>query len=363
MTRLRFLLLKRRLHVTAVFSVIAHWIYAVLFVAGAVSGEDMAWGLRCAALFSGFALISSVAYIMLRKRGVIPVMCFFIIELGVLSVAVTLFFKNTMGVEYLFIALVPMLFLLIADTCKSARFFASAVAFAICISVFLLVYRSVFSAEPARPVIVYCRWTRAGYISMSCIALLYGCCVLAFLLSLNKKKIEQRTRKIAYDADHDTLTGLMNRRRTYEVLNMLQDMKDMQGADFAIAIFDIDNFKHFNEKYGHDCGDFALKEFSSRVLSALPEEHTKVGRWGGEEFIIIYMYYDKNIPFALDELRKRVTSRPLVYNGQSLTVTATFGISSSASIHNYEDVIVDADRNLLQGKAHGKDRIKISNSF
>lgn len=205
-------------------------------------------------------------------------------------------------------------------------------------------------------------WSRVFYTLQTCLLLLYSCFSLQFIINRDEKKMHHKNDVIAYEADHDPLTGLMNRRRTYVVLDKLQEEKDKKGFDFVISIFDIDDFKKFNEAYGHACGDYALKTFTKRILDELPPD-TKLGRWGGEEFIIVFMFYNQQIPFNLDEIRQRVSRKPLRYEGKDLYVTATFGISSSKQLGSYEAAITDADNNLLEGKMRGKNKIKISSQF
>jgi len=259
--------------------------------------------------------------------------------------------------------MVPMIFIIVSE-CKNEKKIAlfTSLLYAMC-ALNLIFIKIFLESSPVLPEKNFYLGFKILNTIFGGLELLYGTYTMNFKILRNSKKIQKRIDAIAYEADHDSLTGLMNRRRTYEVLNDLQDKKDIQGSDFAICIFDIDNFKKFNEEYGHDCGDFALHQFADRIRRGLNEDETKVGRWGGEEFIIIWMYYDTKIPFELDRLRRTIKSTPLVYNGKTLDVTATFGISSSRSIDNYEDVIVDADQKLLEGKSKGKDRVKVSPLF
>ena len=93
------------------------------------------------------------------------------------------------------------------------------------------------------------------------------------------KKLDQLARK-------DPLTGLSNRRDFLEKVNDEKIRFERDNKEFAFVLSDIDNFKSFNDKYGHDCGDFVLKKVSE-VFSNIIRKQDSVGRWGGEEFYTV----------------------------------------------------------------------------
>ena len=199
-------------------------------------------------------------------------------------------------------------------------------------------------------------------VSVTFIMMIYaGFNTLVILRHLDYKS-QFLKKELTYTAKHDVLTSLMNRRRTMEVFTQIEQRKAQENIDFAICIFDIDNFKRINDTYGHDAGDFVLKSYSKAIWDAFPKPN-HVARWGGEEFLIIYTEVTSDAIFELERLRKRVAETPIVYNGTAITVTATFGISSSRTLATAEAVLSDADQMLLEGKSNGKNRIVVSELF
>ncbi|MCK4796958.1 MAG: GGDEF domain-containing protein, partial [Spirochaetes bacterium] len=118
---------------------------------------------------------------------------------------------------------------------------------------------------------------------------------------------------------------------------------------------DIDDFKKFNDTYGHDCGDFILVSIANTIKSILREQDN-VARWGGEEFLLLLP--DSNMEGAKitsEKIREKIASTPYYYNDIKLEVTMTFGVSvfdnDSIDIDYY---IAKADKALYKGKKSGK---------
>jgi len=199
-------------------------------------------------------------------------------------------------------------------------------------------------------------------ISFSIIMLVYAGCIAIVTLHHFNAKSHFLQNEMDYTAKHDPLTGLMNRIRTQDVLKHCQFMKEQHNIDYAICIFDIDNFKKINDTYGHDAGDFVLKTYAQSVWNSMIEPR-KVARWGGEEFLIIFPTIGENTIYELDYMRKELSSEPICFQGKEIPVSATYGISSSRNISGTDAVLYDADQMLLIGKDNGKNRVVVSPKF
>ena len=108
-----------------------------------------------------------------------------------------------------------------------------------------------------------------------------------------RKQISRSIDTLKSNALLDELTGLFNRRAIRPYLDLYMTEFNTKGINFGIAIFDIDDFKHINDKYGHNEGDKVL----TRVAEILKENITEtinVARWGGEEFIVLHQYGSKD---------------------------------------------------------------------
>ena len=174
----------------------------------------------------------------------------------------------------------------------------------------------------------------------------------------NKNESEKRRREeLIHIANHDPLTHLINRRRLWEHLRSCEEQKNQIGTNYVISIFDIDSFKKVNDTYGHDCGDFILVEISKLIKENLPK-NVKIGRWGGEEFLLLFRAYsDEKAIEEVEKLRKMIDETIFDFLGTKIHITLTFGVSSSSYCDSAEHIIIDADKQLMKGKIQGKNRV------
>lgn len=161
----------------------------------------------------------------------------------------------------------------------------------------------------------------------------------------------------------DALTGLYNRRFLLDFLGSLIAETKRNGTRFAASIVDLDHFKAVNDTYGHQAGDFVLKEFGA-LLSRNTRPYDFVGRYGGEEFLVVFKDLDKKsaepiLARVLEELRETT----LRFEGSEIRCTFSGGISDSAELSDgalcSERIIELADSRLYQAKRAGRDRIII----
>ncbi|MBY5706073.1 PleD family two-component system response regulator [Rhizobium leguminosarum] len=158
----------------------------------------------------------------------------------------------------------------------------------------------------------------------------------------------------------DPLTGLYNRRYLDNHLNVLFNRSMARGRPLSVLITDIDRFKHVNDTYGHDGGDEVLREFSSRVRSTIRGADLAC-RYGGEEFVVVMPDTSPEIAAAVAErLRAAIENAPfmLKHSGETLNVTASFGIASRiASVLTPDQLMKQADLALYEAKNTGRNRV------
>jgi diguanylate cyclase (GGDEF)-like protein len=153
-------------------------------------------------------------------------------------------------------------------------------------------------------------------------------------------------------ANTDYLTKLPNRRLVEKTL--IQSIQTAQP--FSIIIFDIDHFKNINDTYGHDIGDQVLKEFSFLVQENIRDKDI-VGRWGGEEFIIIAHELNGNQAAGFsDRLRKLIACKQFSSN---INVTASFGVAEYIDKERAQDILKRADMALYRAKDHGRNKVEL----
>jgi len=159
----------------------------------------------------------------------------------------------------------------------------------------------------------------------------------------------------------DPLTQLFNRRYMEESLLRELSSAHRHNANVSAVMTDVDHFKGFNDKFGHDAGDYVLKEFANLIRHYIRSEDIPC-RFGGEEFFLILPGADIEIANQRAEnIRAKLADLNLVFNGQNLgTVTASFGISCfSENCKESETLIKNADRALYSSKKNGRNKVTI----
>ncbi len=166
------------------------------------------------------------------------------------------------------------------------------------------------------------------------------------------EEAQQRSAQLYDQARTDALTGLPNRRALEELLREVHQTGDGFGVIFA----DIDHFKKVNDQYGHDQGDFVLKEVANRFRHTLRSSDV-VGRWGGEEFVIVCRHDTAYVAAMVAErLRKAVLGASIA----NLQLTCSFGVAAQRANEDIRTVLERGDQALYQAKAHGRNRVEIS---
>ncbi|PVZ72197.1 sensor domain-containing diguanylate cyclase [Pelagibaculum spongiae] len=176
---------------------------------------------------------------------------------------------------------------------------------------------------------------------------------LATVVDMTEQKRLQQA--LEYKANHDGLTGLLNRNSMSEILeSAVQTAKD-ETSDLCCILADIDEFKKINDCYGHHAGDKVLKIFSQRCSDSLLKQGS-VGRWGGEEFIFLMQQVDQiEGVFIAERLRRLIASEPIVVGDISISVSASFGIALlNSPQQTAEDLVANADRALYKAKRKGR---------
>ena len=156
-------------------------------------------------------------------------------------------------------------------------------------------------------------------------------------------------------AHQDILTRLPNRRALEAILAQAIALAERRTQGVAVILFDLDDFKRVNDEHGHDAGDRVLRDVATRGESVLRRPDT-LGRWGGEEFLVIAPGID--LPGAMrvaERLRAALDSHPF---GEVGTVTASFGVTTYHPGDTAETLLKRADDALYLAKQSGKDRVE-----
>jgi len=169
-----------------------------------------------------------------------------------------------------------------------------------------------------------------------------------------QKELEKANKRLSKLARTDPLTGLSNRRDIYEKIEYEMKRFERNKEIFAIVIGDIDDFKDVNDKLGHDAGDFVLFSLAHQIRSMLRKQDI-VGRWGGEEFIMMLPHTHLNgAKIITEKIRKAIEEKVIHYHGKEISITVTFGIAIFDEMQLMDDCIKKADVALYEGKKKGK---------
>jgi diguanylate cyclase (GGDEF)-like protein len=161
-------------------------------------------------------------------------------------------------------------------------------------------------------------------------------------------------------ASQDPLTGLPNRRRTQELALAALDLAKITGKPLTLALIDMDHFKDINDRCGHAAGDHVLQEFSRAGREALRDTDI-LGRWGGEEFLLLMPETPVELAVAsLERLRTLVFGIRLPPTGSDLQVSLSAGLASfDETVKSFEDLVARADAALYRAKHDGRDLIRL----
>lgn len=170
------------------------------------------------------------------------------------------------------------------------------------------------------------------------------------------KQVRQEAAWFQKLANHDSLTGLPNRRQVEHALNTAATQSSRSGVPCAVLMIDIDHFKRLNDKFGHPTGDEVLRHIAARLRGELRAGNT-LGRWGGEEFVVVAPHTELHEAQRLGErLRHAVRSEPAA--GEHM-VTVSIGITVYRPGDTPETLVARADRALYRAKQGGRDRHEV----
>ena len=181
----------------------------------------------------------------------------------------------------------------------------------------------------------------------------------------SQKKLKGVNRELLSLSLTDTLTGLGNRRRMEEDLTRTHARAIRVGRSYAMMLLDIDHFKLFNDHYGHQAGDEALRQLALCLNGAVREDES-IYRYGGEEFLVLLPDCSvEDAAQAGERIRNAVTERAIPHGFRPTTppvVTLSGGVSCWApgSSHSVPDLLHRADKALFEAKEAGRDRVHVA---
>jgi len=173
-------------------------------------------------------------------------------------------------------------------------------------------------------------------------------------LSLAYARVEELSRT-------DDLTGLANRRAMMERLRHEQQRSQRSGLPYGLLLADLDDFKQWNDRFGHGCGDALLIAVAGRLRAAVRQQDL-VARWGGEEFLILLP--ETNVSGAekvAEKVRTLIVADSFPCAEEPISLTVSVGVSRGGGV-SFDEALSLADKALYESKRGGKNRVSVANS-
>ncbi|MBU0806402.1 MAG: GGDEF domain-containing protein [Gammaproteobacteria bacterium] len=181
-------------------------------------------------------------------------------------------------------------------------------------------------------------------------------------LQAQAKLLEEQNYTLSYLAEHDPLSGLLNRRAFNHIVEreLLRCQRTQQPL--CLLLLDLDHFKAINDRFGHPLGDAVIKRMAT-LLSSQVRGLDSLARLGGEEFMLLLSDCDREQGLQIAEkLRQLIESQLQVVDGKAVAVTVSIGMSylDAGQLSSYDSLYVASDRALYSAKQEGRNRVKMA---
>lgn len=189
-------------------------------------------------------------------------------------------------------------------------------------------------------------------------ALAYANLVLAFVLAGQTLSFRYE-RDVAHRlAEHDPLTGVLNRRAILARLRSEYAKARQSGEPLSLLFLDLDHFKHVNDSYGHRAGDQCLRGVIGPIAGEL-RQGDALGRYGGEEFLILLPgAAATDAEIVAERIRRRVQEMPMLISGMRIGLTVSLGVAAlDTDVAIPDDLIERADAALYRSKSGGRNLV------
>lgn len=179
-------------------------------------------------------------------------------------------------------------------------------------------------------------------------------------LAERQRGLERTNVEMAATARQDPLTGLGNRLKMAEDLDIFRSRRDRYHEQFGVALFDIDHFKTLNDAAGHLAGDQALRQVAAVIRSELREADMAY-RYGGEELLVVLPAGVRRVAAAAERIRKAVQHAAIPHPGRPGPETVvTLSVGVAAAEGDIDEFLVAADAALYKAKSDGRNRMAVS---
>jgi diguanylate cyclase (GGDEF)-like protein len=200
-------------------------------------------------------------------------------------------------------------------------------------------------------------WNARHTMRVLALALAVTCCILGWVVYL-RVRLTEKTRLLQFQASHDALTGLWNRKAVCDMLEREYEIAARSGDRVGVMMLDADHFKRINDTHGHLAGDAVLKELAARIRSAIRSTDL-TGRYGGEEFLVVLPGCTPEVIHTCAErVRAAVADTHIAAGDVDLAVTVSIGTAIlDPRANTPRDALSAADGALYEAKHSGRNRV------
>ncbi len=185
------------------------------------------------------------------------------------------------------------------------------------------------------------------------------------LVAKQTRDLQKQAESFAYQATHDQLTGLPNRRAFDAWCDVDFKQAKENGNSLSLAILDIDRFKRINDGFSHLVGDEVIKIVANILKNMIKTStcNVKLARWGGEEFTLL-IEGDKDEAYEFCEsVRQYIADYDFSQAAKGLHITVSIGLTDNKAVSEYDKMICRADQALYYAKHHGRNQVRIFQRF
>lgn len=335
---------------------VIHAVWMVLFL---YEGIFLLGGLNAAS-----CLVYIYLYNAIRKAHTMKIILIFNSEVVLHSIMALICLGFTGGFELYILNFIPVMFFysfVYADGNRLLSIFGVADGL-----VYVLLKVIMYFVKPRY--VISDTGVAVGILIFNCVMCISSLLIITYItckeINHTHSQLEEKNRTLTFLSCHDPLTKLLNRRSMEEIINRIE-MQACETTLNAVAFFDVDNFKSFNDQYGHECGDVVLIEVAEVISSSIESrmgyvnlKENYICRWGGEEIVILFHDCEKEaVLHKVMEIKEAVGKLQLDYGKGNFSISVTCGLAFDTGSKGLRELINLADAYMLKGKKQGKDCI------
>ncbi|WP_409419397.1 GGDEF domain-containing protein [Marinomonas sp. RS-M-Aa-14] len=282
-----------------------------------------------------------------RAQVIMPIIK--IVQIGILSL---FYFGTDSGLHWLFVNVIAYSFVVFRSDQRSIKYWIVCVSTLLFLVCELLDTRGIYLTSIDQNIVIVLVFIAVSF-------------NFAMVIHLVMNRLKSVNRHLRILAEKDELTGLSNRRKVLaDAVNIFADSV-INRESCVFAIVDLDHFKKINDTFGHEAGDLVLSKVSTLMASVIRPQD-KIGRYGGEEFIVILPNTTLSAAERIMENMRQSVEDMLIETEHGIVIPVTISIGLApieSSVSRYEEILAQADKGLYEAKRSGRNRLSALSNY